>query len=83
LIVVRSVDHAGSTRFLGLIAERATGTLRREPADFIASGITNGGAPYLGPVAADQHGFVQWIDATRILPPSVLDVLSMPPAVAD
>jgi chemotaxis-related protein WspB len=83
LIVVRSVDHAGSTRFLGLIAERATGTLRREPADFIASGITNGGAPYLGPVAADEHGFVQWIDATRILPPSVLDVLSMSPAVAD
>ena len=81
LIVVRSVDHSGHARLLGLIAERATGTLRREPADFVAPGITNDRAPYLGPVAADERGFVQWIDASQILPPQVRDALSLSSAV--
>ncbi|HLG56487.1 MAG TPA: chemotaxis protein CheW [Vicinamibacterales bacterium] len=83
LVVVRSADHSGHTRFLGLIAERATGTLRREPADFIDSGVTTDGALYLGPVAADERGFVQWVDASQILPPLVRDALSMSPAVPE
>jgi hypothetical protein len=35
---------------------------------------------YLGPVATDDRGLVQWIDATMLLPPAVREVLSMPSA---
>ena len=57
-----------ATHLLGLIAERATETMRREPADFVASGVTSDGAPYLGPVATDARGLVQWIDVSKLLP---------------
>jgi len=78
LIVVHCVDHSGHTRLLALIAEKATQTMRREPREFVHSGITNDRAPYLGPVAADDHGLVQWIDASQLLPAPVREVLSIP-----
>jgi chemotaxis-related protein WspB len=66
-------DHAH--HLLGLIAERATGTVRRAPSDFTDAGVINGDAPYLGPVAIDQNGLLQWIEVKELLPPSVRDVL--------
>jgi chemotaxis-related protein WspB len=80
LIVVRSVDFSGNTRLLALVAEKATDIMRREPADFVDSGVSNNRASYLGPVATDDRGLVQWIDATMLLPPPVREVLSMPSA---
>ena len=71
-------DRTGATRLLGLIAERATETIRRDPADFVASGVTGHGAPYLGPVATDSRGLLQWVDPGALLPPSVRDVLFAP-----
>jgi chemotaxis-related protein WspB len=68
----------GHTRLLGLIAERATNTVRREAADFVASGVTNDKAPYLGPVATDARGLMQWLDAGTLLPVSVRDMLFRP-----
>jgi chemotaxis-related protein WspB len=68
----------GSTRLLGLLAERATRTLRREAADFVISGVTSEGTPYLGPVAADPQGLLQWIDVTTLLGPAIRDVLFKP-----
>ena len=79
IVLVHYPDTSGGMRLLGLIAERATQTLRREPADFVPSGVTSEGAPYLGPVAADAHGLLQWIDVTTLLPPAVRDVLFSPP----
>ena len=79
IVLVHYPDAAGGTRLLGLIAERATQTLRRERADFVPSGVTSTGAPYLGPVAADPRGLLQWIDVTTLLPPAVRDVLFNPP----
>jgi chemotaxis-related protein WspB len=79
LIVVHYPDGTGARHLLGLIAENATDTVRREPADFLPSGITNAGAPYLGPVAAHAAGFIQWIQADRLLPASVRDVLFLHP----
>jgi chemotaxis-related protein WspB len=80
IVIVRSSDHSGSTRLLALIAEKATATITRDPADFVDSGIANDRATYLGPVASDERGMIQWIDATRLLPPQVREVLSIPPA---
>jgi len=57
----------GGTRLLGLIAEKATETIRREAVDFVDSGVVNDRAPYLGAVAPDPHGMVQRVDIARLL----------------
>jgi chemotaxis-related protein WspB len=65
----------GESHLLGLIAERATDTMRRDPADFVASGITTGRAPYLGHVTTSSHGVVQRIDVDTLLPDDVRESL--------
>ena len=60
---------------LGLIAEKATETMRRDPADFVSAGVTIDAAPYLGPVTADAHGLIQRIEVRQLLPASVRDLL--------
>jgi chemotaxis-related protein WspB len=82
IILVNYPDQEGATHLLGLLAERATETMRRDPADFFASGVGNDDAPYLGPVATDAQGLVQWIEVDKLLPPSVRDRLFKQPAPA-
>lgn len=73
IVIYPGADSA--QHLLGLIAEKATQTLRRDPADFTESGVVNDDAPYLGPVATDANGLLQWIDVKKLLPASVRDVL--------
>jgi chemotaxis-related protein WspB len=82
IILVNYPDQEGATQLLGLLAERATEIMRRDPADFVASGVGNDAAPYLGPVAADAQGLVQWIQVDKLLPPSVRDRLFKQPVTA-
>jgi chemotaxis-related protein WspB len=70
LILVRYGEH-----LLGLIAEQATETMRREAGSFADCGITNEGAPYFGPVTQDGGQLVRWIDAQKLLPAAVSGVL--------
>jgi chemotaxis-related protein WspB len=79
IVLVRYPDAHGETRLLGLIAERATQMVRRDETDFVASGVTDQGASYLGPVAPDERGLLQWIDARTLLPASVRDMLFRQP----
>lgn len=79
IIIVNYPDGNGTLHLLGLIAEKATETVHREPADFTDSGVTNDGAPYLGPVATDPKGLVQWIEVGKLLPAAVRDVLFKQP----
>ena len=58
-------------QILGVIAEHANRTLRRDAADFHASGVQTPDAPYLGPVATDADGLLQWIRVPGLLPPEV------------
>ena len=69
IILLRHRD--GSVPLLGLIAEKATTTLRREAAEFIATGVRNDGAPYLGPICTDGGGILQWVDAQQLLSPEL------------
>jgi chemotaxis-related protein WspB len=78
IVLVHYPDQTGRTRLLGLIAERATQTARHAASDFVATGVTNAGAPYLGPVVTDAHGLLQWIDVRTLLPPSFRDLLFKP-----
>jgi chemotaxis-related protein WspB len=75
LLLVHYPDATGTKRLLGLIAEKATETLRREPGDFVASGVKSDGAPYLGPVVNDLRGLIQWVEVDKLLPASVREVL--------
>jgi len=71
LVLVTYVDQTGNQRQLGLVAERATDTIRLNPMDFGPSGIANEEAAYLGPVTADAGGLIQWIDPSKVLAPLV------------
>jgi chemotaxis-related protein WspB len=75
LIVARYPLPDGTTRPLGLIAENATGMLRRAAGDFADGGLTPAGAPYLGPVASDSHGLLQWVEVAKLLPDSLRERL--------
>jgi chemotaxis-related protein WspB len=75
LVVVHYPDGSGNTRLLGLVAEKATGTVRRELGDFVASGVTNPETAHVGSVATDAGGLTHWIDLQKLLPESVRGVL--------
>ena len=75
IIVSRYNDRDGRARLLGLIAERVTDTVRRDPGDFVESGITNPAAAYLGPVATTPGGMLQRIDVAHLLPQAISDML--------
>jgi len=78
ILVVRIAIEGHGPRWLGLIAERATGTLRRDPADFTPAGLTPLGAPSLGPVLLDEQGVIQWIQEQRLLPENLHQLLLKP-----
>lgn len=65
----------GSTRKLGLITEQVVETTRIAPDAFVASGVSNEEASYLGPVASDADGLIQWVKIEHLLPDSVRDLL--------
>ncbi|OJB16171.1 chemotaxis protein CheW [Burkholderia ubonensis] len=86
LVVVRyytpdALPDSGSAagRMLGLIVEHATQTCRIDPARFADSGIATPHARWLGPVAGDASGFVQWVDVRRMLDDDARALL-FPPA---
>jgi len=54
-------------QWLGLIAERATGMMRREEKEFVNSGVKIGAAPYLGPVTMDGQGVIQLLDVGKLV----------------
>ncbi len=82
IILVDYPVATGDTALLGLIAENALETLARDPAEFMPSGVSSEGAPYLGPVVSDAHGIVQWLQLDRLLPEAVRDLLFQQLAVS-
>ncbi len=75
IIIVNYPDGQGTNRLLGLIAEHATETLRKDANNFLDSGVKLGQAPYLGPILMDAPTPVQWIYEQRLLPDPVRNVL--------
>lgn len=80
IIVTTFKDVAGETQWLGLIAERATGMMRREERDFITTGVKVGNAPYLGPVVMDEKGVIQLLHADQLLTDTVRNLLLSEPS---
>lgn len=75
MVVVNYPGICAMPHALGLIAEKATTTVRLDPGMFNEVGVANGETPYLGPVTRDAHGLIQWLTIPELLPPSVRDVL--------
>jgi chemotaxis-related protein WspB len=62
-------------RALGLIAEHATNMIQRSIQDFIETGVESDDARFLGKVANDAGGLIQWIEVERLLTSEVRNVL--------
>ncbi|MEM5340007.1 chemotaxis protein CheW [Paraburkholderia azotifigens] len=79
LVFVRYRDarntHGTTGRVIGLIVERATQTRRIERERFADSGIATPHARWLGPVASDEFGMIQWIDVQQMLDDDVKALL--------
>jgi len=75
IILINYPDKNGEKRPLGLIAERATETMKRDGKDFAAPGVTNKATPYLGPVVQDERGLIQWVEVDKLLSDSLRDSL--------
>jgi chemotaxis-related protein WspB len=69
------VGAEDGARILAIVVERATRTMRRDPADFTASGVATPHARYLGWVAPDPAGLVQRISVQDLLPDDVKALL--------
>jgi chemotaxis-related protein WspB len=72
IILVQYADDHGAMQLLGLIAEKVTEVLQRDPGDFIASGVS---APYVGGVTTDSEGLIQSIQVSQLLSASVRSLL--------
>jgi chemotaxis-related protein WspB len=75
ILIVRTSVEGRGTRLLGLIAERATATLRKDERDFVDPRLTPGAASYLGPVLLDEQGVIQWIQEQKLLPENLRRLL--------
>ena len=71
IVIVQFPDPAAGPHLLGLLAERVTETLRRDPVEFVAAGVSVDAASYLGPVTRDARGLIQRIEVERLLPASL------------
>jgi chemotaxis-related protein WspB len=60
---------------LGLLAEHAIEVFRCEPEDFVNGGVSTDGALYLGLVARDPRGLIQWVHPAKLLPESIRNLL--------
>ena len=67
IIIVNLPDASGAEHLAGLVAENATGTMRKDAKEFVETGVRAGGAPYLGPVLMDGQGPIQWVHEQRLL----------------
>jgi len=75
IILVKYPLEAQHPRVLGLIAEHATNMIQRSTEDFVETGVESDDARYLGRVANDTGGLIQWIEVERLLTPEVRNVL--------
>lgn len=75
IILVHFTDREQQSHPLGLLAEQVDETVRRQATDFTATGVDSPETPYLGGVAGDGEGMLQWVEIDRLLPDDVQQLL--------
>ena len=71
IVVSRAKESGAGTRFLGLLAEQVTETVRQDEEDFRHPAVASSNAPYLGRIAVQPAGMIQRIDVGKLLPADV------------
>lgn len=75
IILLRYPSVPDREDLLGLLVEHAVETVERDAGDFRTSGVEAGMPPYLGPVASDERGLIQWVRGEALLSPEIRDIL--------
>jgi chemotaxis-related protein WspB len=75
IIIIKLSGLDASERIFGLIAERVTQTLRKDPSEFRTHGANAPSSLYLGPILIDSEGVIQWIQERRLLAEKVQELL--------
>ncbi|HWJ76140.1 MAG TPA: chemotaxis protein CheW [Kaistia sp.] len=75
IILIRYPSAEGTYRRLALCAEHVVETVSRPASDFVPTGVEAGTPAYLGPVAADAEGLIQWIRAEALLTAEIRAIL--------
>ncbi|HZR19522.1 MAG TPA: chemotaxis protein CheW [Verrucomicrobiae bacterium] len=75
IIVINHLDALGQSRPLGLIAESVTQMLRKDPGEFVSSGVKLGSASYLGPVLLEAPGPIHWLRAEHLVTEPIRQLL--------
>jgi chemotaxis-related protein WspB len=71
MVLVHYPASGPDSRLLGLVLEKASEIMHREPSEFRDSGLDHSAAPYLGPVTDDARGLIQAVRIQDLLPPAV------------
>jgi chemotaxis-related protein WspB len=77
-IVVVKYTEAAESRLFGLLLEKATTVVNRADKEFTSAGLSFNAAPYLGPIAVDQHGIHQQFMVRHLLSHSLCNQLFQP-----
>lgn len=77
IIIVRS-GQTSQQQPLGLIAECATETLRRDRTDFVHAGMNLPSTPFQGSVLIENGRVIQLLDADRLVSDAVRERLLIP-----
>jgi chemotaxis-related protein WspB len=83
ILIVNYNPGPGPEQLVGLIAERATETIRRDPKEFVSATGQVAAPPFLGPMLTDEHGVIQLINPEKILQERIQALLFAPPMEAD
>jgi chemotaxis-related protein WspB len=75
IVEYRASEASAEPHLLGLFVEGATQTRRIAHEQFADTGVATPHARWLGPVANDGQGFVQWVEVRHMLTDDVKAVL--------
>jgi chemotaxis-related protein WspB len=78
IIIVKHQETPAPDQLIGLIAERVTDTIRREPGEFVDAGVKLATVPFLGPMLKDERGMIQLIATQKLLQTSLSGLLTAP-----
>ena len=79
IILTPYPSESGKKHLIGLLAEQVMETMQRPESDFVRSGVTASGSPYLGSVATEKSGIIQRIEVLGLLPEGLRDQLFREP----
>lgn len=79
IILIKYPDKDGTERLIGLLAERVTQTMKCSEDQFKNLGIQFDTLPFLGNIATDEDGMIQFVNLDKLMSDSIRDLLYAQP----